>query len=40
MHNWRSFALLRLSHFLGKLFRFPEPLTEFVQFGNLKTEIG
>jgi hypothetical protein len=38
--NWRSFPLLRLPHFLGRLFRFPEPLTELIQFGNLKKEIG
>jgi hypothetical protein len=38
--NWRSFPRLRLPHFLGRLFRFPKPLTEFVQFGNLKKEIG
>jgi|SRR5450631_1551205 len=38
--NWRSFPLLRLPHFLSRLFRFPVPLTEFVQFGNLKKEIG
>jgi hypothetical protein len=38
--NWRSFPLLRLPHFLGRLFRFPEPLAELVQFGNLKKEIG
>jgi hypothetical protein len=38
--NWRSFPPLRLPHFLGRLFRFPEPLTELIQFGNLKKEIG
>jgi hypothetical protein len=28
--NWRFFPPLRLPHFLGRLFCFPEPLTEFV----------
>ena len=38
--NWRSFPPLRLPHFLGRLLRFPEPLTELAQFGNLNKEIG
>jgi len=38
--NWCSFPPLRLPHFLGRLLRFPEPLTELVQFGNLNKEIG
>jgi hypothetical protein len=39
--NWRSFLRpLRLPHFLGRLFCFPEPLTELVQFGDLNKEIG
>jgi hypothetical protein len=38
--KWRSFSPLRPSHFLGRLFRFPDPLTKFVQFGNLNQEIG
>src|SRR5216683_7082635 len=38
--NRRSFPLLRLPHFLGRLFGFPEPLSELVQFGNLNEEIG
>ncbi len=38
--SWRSFPRLRLPRFPGRLFRFPEPLAELVQFGNLKTEIG
>jgi hypothetical protein len=29
-----------LPHFLGRLLRFPELFTEFVQFGNLQKEIG
>jgi hypothetical protein len=36
----RSFPRLRPPRFPGRLFRFPEPLTELVQFGNLKKEIG
>ena len=28
--NWRFFSPLRLPHFQGRLFCFPEPLTEFV----------
>jgi hypothetical protein len=38
--KWRSFSLLRPSQFLGRLFRFPDPLTEFIQFGDLNKEIG
>jgi hypothetical protein len=38
--DWRSFPPLRLPQFLGRLLRFPEPLTELVQFGNLNKEIG
>jgi hypothetical protein len=38
--DWRSFPPLRLPHFPGSLLRFPEPLTELVQFGNLNKEIG
>jgi hypothetical protein len=38
--NWCSFPPLRLPHFLGRLLRFPEPLAELVQFGNLNKEIG
>jgi hypothetical protein len=38
--NRRSLPSPQLPHFLGRLFRFPEPLTEFIQFGNLNKEIG
>jgi hypothetical protein len=38
--KWCSFSPLRPSHFLGRLFRFPDPLTELVQFGDLNKEIG
>jgi hypothetical protein len=37
--NWRSFPSPRLP-LLGGLFCFPEPFTEFIQFGNLNKEIG
>ena len=37
--TWRSFSPLPPSHFPGRLFRFPDPLTEFVQFGDLNKEI-
>ena len=38
--NWRSFPPLRLPHSPSGLLCFPEPLTEFVQFGDLNKEIG
>jgi hypothetical protein len=37
--NWRSLPLPRLPHFLGRLFRFPEPLTKLVQFTKLSNKI-
>ena len=40
MLNWRSFPPLRLPHSPSRLLCFPEPLTEFVQFGDLNKEIG
>jgi hypothetical protein len=38
--DWRSFPPLRLPHSPSRLLCFPEPLTEFVQFGDLNKEIG